>query len=68
MTEPVVTRAVLILRVTRDAVGGAWRGVAELVGADRRTAVSSPRELADLIERSLDVAASEAGPAPKETR
>lgn len=54
-----------ILRITRDAVGGAWRGVVELVGADRRTAVSSPPELADFIERSLDAAAP-ADPPPRE--
>lgn len=61
MTEPVATRAVLILRVTRESVGGAWRGIAELVGADRRTAVSTTAEIGDLIERSLDASRSTDG-------
>lgn len=56
-------RAVFILRVTREAVGGAWRAVVELVGADRRTAVSSPPELVAFIERSLETVASEEDPA-----
>lgn len=51
-------RASFVLRLTRDATR-AWRGVIELVGADRRAAVANEREIAEFIERSLDAAAAD---------
>lgn len=51
-------RASFVLRLSRDAAH-AWRGVIELVGADRRAAVANERQIAEFIERSLDAAAAD---------
>lgn len=53
-------RASFVLRLSRDTSTRAWDGVIELVGADRRAAVTNEREIGEFIERSLDADKGEA--------
>jgi hypothetical protein len=52
-------RASFVLRLSRDVADRAWHGVIELVGGDRRTAVSNATEIGEFIERSLDAVGDE---------